>query len=364
MARNSVPGKRNDAVVSKIAQRASDKPEKTTRTILVPSGSVMLNLACSNSYRGAFEVGRMVNLIGDSSSGKTYLAMEMLAQCANDKRFDDYRLIYDDTEHALSMDIEELFGSNLAERIEPPHITEDEEDDPSRTIEDFHMNLCDALDKGPCIYVLDSFDALTSEQDEDKIDEMRKAREAGKEAKGSYRMSKPKKASELLQDITSKLDKTKSFLLIISQTRDNISPMSFETKTRSGGRALKFYASHEIWLAVAGKIRVKDRVVGAKLKAKVTKNKLTGTFREVSFDFRHGYGADDISSAIDFLAAEKVISGGVKGSRLVWRDIQATRAKLIQEIEQNNLERALFKDAQQAWLDVEESLRPSRKKKY
>lgn len=361
MARRSVPGS-TDPIVGKIAERAVVKEEKEAPLLLVPSGSVLLNLACSNSYRGAWELGRMVNLIGDSSSGKTYLAMEMLAQCCYNKKFSEHRLIYDDSEHAMSMDIESLFGSKLAKRIEAPHY-DGEEPVPSHTVEDFHCNFLDALDQGPCIYVLDSLDALTSEQDEDKIDEMRDAREKGKEIAGSYRMAKPKKMSEILQDVTAKLERTKSFLLIISQTRDNINPMSFEKRTRSGGRALKFYASHEIWLGVTGRIKSKERVVGAHLEAKVTKNKLTGTFRSVKFDFRHGYGCDDIGSCIDFLVAEKVIKGGGKAN-CQWREYDCKRQKLIENIEDNNQERLLFKDTQETWMEIEDALKPNRKKKY
>lgn len=354
--------RRSDPFVGKIADRAKKKDEEDAPLVLVPSGSILLNLACSNTYKGAWELGRMVNMIGDSSSGKTYLAMEMLAQCCYNKKFDGHRLIYDDSEHAMSMDIENLFGSKLSKRLEAPHY-DGEEPIPSHTVEDFHCNFLDALDKGPCIYVLDSLDALTSEQDESKIDEMRDAREKGKEVAGSYRMAKPKKMSEILQDVTAKLEKSKSFLLIISQTRDNINPMSFEKKTRSGGRALKFYASHEIWLAVTKKLRAKERVVGATLEAKVTKNKLTGTFRSVKFDFRHGYGCDDIGSCIDFLIAEKAIKGG-GAKNCQWREYDCKRSKLIAEIEENNQERLLFKDTQSTWLEIEEALRPNRKKKY
>ena len=68
--------------------------------ILIPTGSVLLNLACSNSKRGGFGAGKMVNLIGDSSSGKTLLALSMFAEVAKLKQFKDYHFVYDDVEHA------------------------------------------------------------------------------------------------------------------------------------------------------------------------------------------------------------------------------------------------------------------------
>lgn len=360
MARTTKPvGNRNHPVANTI-----NKPKQEKKRVLIPSGSVMLNLACSNTWHGAFEAGRMSNLIGDSSSGKTYLALEMLAQCAMDKRFDDYSLIYDDAEHALSMDIESLFGKKLAKRIQGPD-GPIETTEPSRTVEDFHYNVKSELESGPCIYVLDSFDALSAEADLEKIEEMRKAREAGKEITGSYNLAKPKKASQILQDITCQIERTKSFLLIISQTRDNITPGSFEKKTRSGGKALKFYAQHEIWLAVTGKLKQtvhgKPRVIGSELKAKVSKNKLTGSFREVEFNFRHGYGCDDIASALDFLKQEGLVEGGKKWS---WGNHSGSLAQLINIIEKNELETQLFRECQTAWLDVEELLKPNRKSKY
>lgn len=364
MARRSLPpSERNHPVERQARNTKADEP----RRILVPSGSVMLNLACSNTYRGAYELGRMVNFIGDSGTGKTYLALEMLAQCANRRAFSEHRLIYDDPEHALSMDLEGLFGRDFAKRLIAPN------DKPildggeaSYTMEEFQFNFMQALDEGPCLYVLDSFDALTCEQDLDKVKEQREAFEKGREVSGSYNMAKAKLASQVLRNVVSSIDRTNSLLFIISQTRDNITPGTFEKRTRSGGRALKFYASHEIWLASIGKIKQtvnkKARVIGQELRAKVSKNKLTGAFREIDFDFRHGYGCDDIASALKYLMQEGAISGDAK--KLKWNGREGSFSKMIDMIEDENLEAQLFKDVQTAWLEVETKLKPKRKAKY
>ena len=79
---------------------------------------------------------------------------------------------------------------------------------------------------------------------------------------------------------------------------------------------------------------------------------------------RHGYGCDDIGACIDFLLDEKVIKGGSKGSKMTWREYEGTRAKMIQMIEQDNRENLLFRDTQDTWQEIEESLRPNRKSKY
>lgn len=364
MARRSLPPSERNHPVERQAKAQKQEQKRT----LVPSGSVMLNLACSNTSRGAYELGRMVNLIGDSGTGKTYLALEMLAQCANRRAFKDHRLIYDDTEHALSMDIPDLFGEALAERLTTPdgESVVMGEGKASYTMEQFEYNFMKALKEGPCIYVLDSFDALTCEQDLDKVAERHEAYEKGKEVAGSYNMARPKLASQILRNVVSLIDNSDSLLFIISQTRENITPGSFEKRTRSGGRALKFYASHELWLAQTGKIKQtvngKPRTVGYELRAKVSKNKLTGAFREVDFDFRHGYGCDDIASALNYLLQEKAISGSTKS--LEWNGCSGTFAKVVTAIEDENLEAQLFKDTQTAWLDVEEKLKPKRKPKY
>ena len=380
MARVSKPaGKRVHPVASRL-----EKPVEVESKAVVPSGSILLNLACSDSYRAAFQLGRMVNLIGDSSSGKTYLALEMLAQCCQRPEFDNHRIIYDDAEKALSMNIRELFGPELDDRLEFPYYKKKRniaaigeraqyeivELDASETAEDFHFNVLDALEKGPCIYVLDSADALTAEQDDDKIEEMRLARLKGTDTTGSYRMAKPKAFSNLLPSIIGDLEKSQSFLLIISQTRANVEPGSFEKRTRSGGKALKFYASHEIWLAVKAKTRQKvkgsasTRVIGASITARVSKNKLTGTTRDVNFDHRHGYGCDDIQSAIDFLVAE---GGGISksGAKVTWRGTTYTTTnQMIDAVEDGNMEKLLFQDVQERWLEIEQELKPNRKPKY
>lgn len=308
----------------------------------------------------------MINIIGDSSSGKTFLALSILAEMTimNDC-FDDYRYIFDDVENANAFNMEKLFGKNCSSKIEPPTVDENGEGIPSDTIEDFHINISNALRKEkPFIYILDSFDALDSDQDREKIEKMRKAKEKGTKEAGSYGMSKAKKSSEILRNITGQLKRTKSNLIVISQTRDNINPLSFEKKTRSGGRALKFYASHEIWLANAGKLVRKEKIIGNQVKIKVTKNKLTGKQRHVSFPIYNDYGIDDISSCVEWMVMEshwkkKKLTIDAKEFR-----INGTIGTIIREIENKGTEHKLKKIVGRKWLEVEETLKLNRKPKY
>jgi RecA/RadA recombinase len=226
-------------------------------------------------------------------------------------------------------------------------------------------------DGKPFFYVLDSFDALDAIQDDAKVEEHRKARAKGVKPPGSYGMAKPKKASEILRGVCGKLKKSSSCLLIISQTRDNIDPMSFEKKKRSGGNALKFYATHEIWAAVgkALKKNINDvpRTIGHEVHVKITKNKITGKKRTITLMVYNDYGVDDIGSCIDFLVKEKYWKGGGAAKIDTKGDLDVDdclRATLIKRIEEGGLEADLRKATANAWHDIEQKLKLGRKPRY
>ena len=372
-----------------IEKRATVKPEPVEENHFNPedfisSGSTLLNLALTDHPDCGWQKGKMANIIGDSSSGKTFLTLTAFAEASIDKRYDDFALIMDDAEHANEFNIKKLFGTKVYDRIEPPAILKGE-DLPSELIEDFHANLRNAIKlKNPFIYILDSMDALDSEADQKKIEEFMKIHakkrdaeedaEEGKDAKkvkdvkGTYGMAKAKKNSDILRDCCGKLEKSNSILLIISQTRDNINPMSFETKTRSGGRALKFYATHEIWTASAGKISSKNRVIGVKCAIKVSKNKITGKVREVEVPIYYDYGIDDLGSMIDFLIDEGIWVQKEKSPSINtngdFNKEPITRAKLIEHIESKKLEQELKNIVAEEWKAIEDSLKLKRKNKY
>lgn len=348
-----------------VQQITSTRSKVNIHKALVPTPSTTLNLACSDTPDGAFIMGGMINIIGDSSSGKTFLCLGVLAEACAVPVFDEYRLIFDDVENANSFDLSHLFGERLNSRIEPPRTDKDGLSLPSETVEDFHFNVLRALENPkPCIYVLDSFDALDADQDREKVEEQREAKERGVKPKGSYGMSKPKKASELLRNICGRLSKSNSLLIIISQTRDDINPMTFTKKTRSGGKALKFYALHEIWLAMAGKIPSKKLIIGNKVKAKVSKNKLTGKEREVGFQIYYDIGVDDLRSCIDFLVQENVFKKSGNTIKAPQLNKNGTTATLIKHIESKNLEGKLIQLVEKTWLSIESGLKLGRKRKY
>ena len=370
MARKSEPtnsSTRTRQIVNQMETKRTDKKQDKDPNRFIRGPVCTWNLCCTDNPNFLFSKGRMVNLIGDSNTGKTSVSLSIMAENCKFPEFDDYRMIFDDVENALDFDIEYLFGEELMRRMEPPAYDEDGEWLPSDTIEDFHINVLNALEEGtPFIYVLDSFDALDAEQDQSKIEEMREARQRNKKAKGSYAMSKPKIASQILRNICRSLKESNSVLIIISQTRDNINPMSFEKKTRSGGRALKFYAHHEMWMSVGGPtIKSKELVIGSPVELKVTKNKATGKVRTCKFNIYDDYGVDDVRSMIEYMAkigAWKKTKQTINATHL---NMKGTVEKLIREIEDKGIENRLRKIVGREWRKIEEDIRLThRKRRY
>lgn len=337
--------------VSKHSGRGSE----ASSNLLIPSGSTLLNLACSDNYRGAYGIGKVINIIGDSSSGKSFLALSCLAECSMIKSFDGYDLYYDDAEDALEFDIKKLFGEKLSNRL----ILSSNSD----TIEDFYGNIIKVIKKDkPFIYILDSLDSVSS------VDEQKRAEvySSGKIPDGSYKMDKPKLVSEILRVITRDIKQKKALVTIVSQTRDNIGyGAMFKPKVRSGGKALEFYSCHTMWLAVKSRIKEKNREVGVITQAKITKNKLTGKRRTVEFPINYFYGVDNIAANINFLIEENYWRKEGK-SKIIAKDfkLEGTTRKLLIEIEERNLEKELDLIVADVWKNIENSIQPSRKEKY
>lgn len=351
-----------------------------SRESAVSSGSTLLNLSCTDQSDVCFMKGGYYYLVGDSTSGKTWLSMSFFAEACANKAFKDYRLIFDNVEGGALMDISYYFGKEVAKRLESPKM---EEGLPvcSDTVESFYYNITTALKKGkPFIYVLDSQDSLTSDQSKKKFNQHKKADSTGEEAAGSYGDGKAKYHSENIRHVLAGLRKTGSILIIIGQTRDNLG-FGFEKKTRSGGKALRFYANLEIWTSLALKlkktVRDKERTVGVNCLAEVKKNRMTGKVgkdRAVTIPIYYDLGIDDIGSCVDFLIAEKhwglvrgaESTGRRKGGRIDAHDImiEGSRKQIIAYIEEEDLEEKVRQITAKVWAEIEEACKPNRKKRY
>lgn len=353
-------------------KKEQDKPPEEKPIIetvdpdhLIPTGATLLNCACSDTPFGGYKKGKLVNLIGDSSSGKTLLGLTTFAEMSLYEKFDDYRFIFDDVEAALEFNLDYLFGAPISDRIETRIV--------SSTIESFHTNIMKAIKEGrPFVYVLDSFDALTSEAEQKRADASAKEKkrkmkgeeeEEEKISKGGYKTEKAKLAGEILRTTCRDLKNIEALLIIISQTRDDITS-KFKRKTRTGGWALKFFSCHEMWLAIIKAYKKKEREIGIDTRARVSKNKITGKVRNVSFPIFYDYGVDDIRANVEFLIEEEIWKQEKQTITAVGFNIKGTIETVCKKIEEKRLEKELQTIVGHTWQAIEEEVKLGRKKKY
>ena len=314
---------------------------------VVPSGSDVFDCVLA----GGYPFGRIVNLVGDKSAGKTLLSSEAVAK-ARKKYGDKLKWYYDDAEVGYAFNSMTLYGFE---------IFHENQDSGSYTLEEFEASLdaqLDALEEDEyLIYVLDSLDSLTTEEEIALYAKRKKALAEGKDAPGSYNMDKQKKLSSFFRMMRKKIGQKKCLLIITSQVRANIGVMFGAKYVRMGGKALDHYASQIIWLAEAEKNMKKGRAVGVTTKAKTTKNKMGLPFRECFVNILFDYGVDNISTNLDFLYDLKTDAGKSKGNeRLNWDGTMYTPKALISHIEKNNLEEELTKRVKDKWNSIEDEI--------
>lgn len=342
------------------------------------TGSTLLDLACSGMpgcglFKGGYFWG-----CGDSDSGKTMLMLTIFAEASRNKNWDEYDLFFDDVERGALMDFEKFFGKKMKERVQPPKRDEDGSPLYSSTSEEFYYTLDDRLtlvEKGkakPFLYCLDSMDALSTKYEAQKFKQAKKAYENETEAAGSFGDGKAKQNSANLRTVISRLRDTGSSLIILSQTRDNIDGGMFEPKSvTSGGRALKFYASLQLWTSAGPKltkaVNSVDRQIGITSRIAVKKNRITGKEWTIEIPIYHSYGIDDIGSCVDFLIKEKRWQAAERGKGKITAkdfDFEGSREGLLRRIEENELHNDLKMVVGEVWKEIEEACQLQRKPRY
>jgi RecA/RadA recombinase len=334
--------------------------------IYLSLGVPLLNLAVSGDWRKGLLAGTYMFYAGESSSGKTLATLTQLAEAANDPNFDDYELWHIDAEAGNFFDFELFFGRKAASRIQVLRA------DPGKPmLLEFVYDWIEAKIKSgtKIVAVIDSFDSLSSEDKEKKIAEDAKARADGKELKGSYGDGKAKVNSTRLSRIVSMILDSGSIVTGISQLRDNIDAGLYgPAKTRSGGHAIKYSASVEIWTAPGEKMKKavngKDRILGYKTRFNIKKNRVNGRERTVIIPILPDVGLDATGAAVDFLVDEKVWAAPSGRISCPFYETTHFREELIRKIEADGLESNLYDAMQKAWDDIESQLRIERKSRY
>lgn len=366
--------------VRESAKKAIEKPRELKEEDLVPTGSTLLNCACSNNPFGGYGLGKIVTLPGGSQSGKTLLVLTALAEINALKRFAEYDLYYDDVEQALEFDVGYIFDQHLprdimplAERLMPPL---EDEDGPiySDTIQDLKSNIFRlASEDKPIIYVADSLDALSSDEELEKEYKMAIARakseEAVKALTGSYNTEKAKIMGQTLRMIKKRLADTDSLLIVIQQIRQKIGVVFGKQSTTSGGNAPFFYSTHQVWLTKTKTYKDSKHgfKIGTRVEADVVKNKLTGTERTIEFDTYKDYGVDDITSCVEYLIDTKHWKP-VTGKQRIFNagdlGIQGDKSRLVEQIETARLETELRTIVGKVWNEIEDEIRMERKRRF
>ena len=264
-------------------------------SVPVPSGVSLIDLACTDSLEGFCNTGHGVNIIGDRNSGKTILALASMAETY--RRYGD-KFDYDfyDAENAFSFDTPRLFGKEFAQKLNVIPVPTDI----SWCTEALTLKMMDDMEKKRRFIVIDSIDALRPH----KEFEVEKERAEGK------RIIDPRAIanSYMFRLISPKLAETGSFLIYLSQAREQIGGITYiPIKTRSGGKCLGYNAFVEMWLSPGQQIKEDDVKVGNWTTARIERSKANGKKRTVSFPVLPAYGIDDTRANIDWLSEENVL---------------------------------------------------------
>ena len=257
----------------------------------INSGSTLLNLALTGDIRNGWPLGRISNIVGDKSSGKTLLAIE--AACnfiALPPAGLKPKVYYLESEAAFDKEYAAALGLPVDHvELSRPKTIED-------VFESFNIIFEGAKDDEAVLIVLDSLDAVSSRAEQNRdIDD------------GSYSMDKQKKLGELFRRMVIEIEKHNAHFLIISQIRENIGAMPFQPKyRRSGGRSLDFYATQVVWLSQVAKLTKSSSEFpyGIECEFYVTKNKVSLPLRKVKVPLIFGSGFDDVGSLVKYLAVK------------------------------------------------------------